>query len=165
MSPKIKLEKYKNTNLILAPDFCPYQIIDYEDGEVVRLANPTFCLLCKKCHFYTDDGIEENITKEEKEKLIKYFTEFNSKLSASISGQYLFLSKEGRLPLAIFINIAILDQALQYVYDNNKEKINKIKNFIISHETPIFYIMGCPVYLSSKLTKSSVMVVGEVAWN
>jgi hypothetical protein len=165
MQVNVKLQTYQQKPLIIAPDFCPYAIteIDVEQEKEIKIISPQICNLCKKCNFVSET-ISEGITIEESSKIAKYFTEFNTKIASSISGQQLYLSKENRIPLVILISSILLDQCLQYTCNNNNERIEELKNYIILHETPICFIIGCPVYLSRKLTKTSIMVVGEVIW-
>lgn len=166
MSIKVKLQRFQDSDLIIAPDFCPYRFFKkHKEGsqEGAYVVPPSFCPLCKRCEFVTEFA-EDGIFKEEEQKIVKYFKEFNTKIANSISGQFLYLSKEKRLPLIILISVSILEQCLQYVCGDNKKRIEELKNFIFSNEIPICHIFHCPVILSPKLTKTPVMVVGEIEW-
>jgi len=169
MSIKVKLEILESGSpLIKAPEFCPYkETVGVVEGVSIYGVPSSLCLLCRKCDFVMEDitmGITNGITQGERDKCNAYFTHFNTKIANSISGQRLYLTKEDRLPLIILINIGLLDQCLQYACENNKKRIEEIKNYIISNETPICHVIGCPVVLSNKLTKSQIQVVGEVQW-
>jgi ferredoxin len=165
MQIKVKLQTYQQKPLIIAPDFCPYAVveIDTEQEKEIKIVSPQLCILCKKCEFISD-VVSEGASSEELTRITKFFIEFNTKIANSISGQQFFLSKENRIPLVILISPILLDQCLQYACNNNSERIEELKNYIISHEIPICFILGCPVYLSRKLTKTPIMVVGEIIW-
>ncbi len=165
MSVKVKLEVLGNGgSYIKAPDFCPYkEAIGFSDGQTIYQVPAALCPLCRRCDFTIEDT-SLGITQNERDKCHAYFTHFNTKIANSISGQQLYLTKENRLPLIILVNINLLDQCLQYVCNNNKQRIEEIKNHLIFNETPICHVIGCPVVLSNKLTKSPIQVVGEVQW-
>lgn len=159
MSIKVKLRNFPNSELIMAPDFCPYKF----SKEGFSVVAPSLCPLCKRCEFVTDFA-EDGITKEESQKITLYLKSFNSKIANSINGQFSYLSKEGRLPLMILISANVLEQCLQYACGVDKKRIEELKNFIFSNELPICHILHCPVVLSPKLTRTPIMVVGEIEW-
>ena len=165
MKSKVKLETIGNGGAkIKAPDFCPYkEEAGFVDGKYYYKIHPSICALCKKCEFLTED-ISDGISDVDRSKIVKYLVEFNSKIANSISAQNLYLTKENRIPLMIIINFDTLSQCLQYVYNNDSKKIEETKNYILLHNYPICYILGCPVMFSNKLTKSPIQVVGEIQW-
>jgi len=163
IKPRVVLKVIGTGPFIEAPSHCPYSSMGVKTGEFPLVVNSVICPICKICEFIPEDFSEDFLSDLDKEKVINYLSEFNSKVASSISGQMLFLSKEHRMPLVILISPKLFEQLLQYVCEE-KEKKQKLFNYFLQTETPICYILGCPVYLSRKLTKSSVQVVGEISW-
>lgn len=163
---KVKLELWKNGPNIIAPEHCPYRWWDsfaegganYKEAWVVH---PSLCMLCKVCQFETCTDIEEIFKPAE---FVTYLTLLNEKVASVINNQNYFLQKNDRIPLAILISAEVFDSMLKLVYNNNVESYQKVRAYFLTHEKPLCYILGCPVYLSTKLTKSKAMVVGEVEW-
>jgi len=152
----IKLKTVGNGPYIEAPPFCPYKTDDTVHSSI--------CQLCKICEFTTYEVEKEGISDTEKHSFIDYLTSFNSKIAASIAGQHKFLTKNNRLPIAVLISSHLLDQALQYVCREDAGRLQPLLNYIIAAQTPICFILGCPVYLALKLTKSPILVIGETFW-
>jgi len=163
---KVILQKFYNH--IIAPDYCPYkeEIPNVYGNEVDKrdIVSPILCSLCKICDFVPGGNIViEEPTKDDREKFVKYLTQINIKVSTAISGQFQYLSKKDRLPIALFISPVVFNNMLDYVYVDNPKK-QKVFEFFLKEETPICYIIGCPVYLSRKLTKTPAQLVGEANW-
>lgn len=162
----VKLEVWGEGPYIKAPDFCPYKVYkDKGEGEEYErsyVIDPSVCAICKLCNF-TQDSFD--VKKELKiNKFVEYLTLLNTEVSTSIVNQNSFLKKKDRIPLAILISPIIFDMMLKLVYKDNLKLYEKIHSYFLTREVPICFILGCPVYLSRKLTKSKVMVVGEVEW-
>jgi hypothetical protein len=179
--PKVKLEPINNGPYIKAPDFCPYKImrengftvfenlIIKEQGmkpwDGIPVVNSSLCPLCRQCEFVSDLDFEalSDVSQEERQSFITYLTYTNSRVSSNISRQSVYLAKEDRVLLAIMLSPETFDEMLKStVSDENRRK--KITSYYVNVEIPLCYILGCPVYLSRKLTKSDVQVVGEVLW-
>lgn len=102
-------------------------------------------------------------TGEESKQIVTYLIETNKELSASIAGQITYLRKMDRSPLSILLSFAAFEAMLNALgYDLARRE--RIKAFVAIAEASIAYIAGCPVYVSRKLTKTPVQVVGEVDW-
>ena len=103
------------------------------------------------------------LTAEEKHAFGEYLAHTNLKLAASLSGQNQYLSKNDRLPLLILISKLTYDgMADALIKDASRRQA--ILGYLLLQEVPVCYVMGCPVYLSPKLTRSKVQVVGEIEW-
>ncbi len=173
---KVKLEVWKKGPFIIAPSHCPYKVQEkdvhreytskmdgyslvVEDLDVFTV-NSSICPLCKLCDF--------TLPKEEiefkTEEFVKYLNLINTNISVSINNQNYYLKKNERIPLIILINPSVFDSMLNLIYKDDKDTLYKVKSYFLTNESPICHILGCPVYLSRKLTKSEVMVVGEVSW-
>jgi len=164
---KIKLNVWKTGPYIEAPDFCPYKFWDSYGEEASNrrqefIVHSSLCTLCKLCDF-TPALLKPEIDIKT-EEFIKYLTLINTKISTAINNQNYFLRQKDRIPLAILISPEIFDSMLNLVYRDNLETLNQVKAYFINNEIPLCYLLGCPVYFSRKLTKSDVMVVGEVEW-
>ena len=94
----------------------------------------------------------------------KYFTDINSRAFSNITRQLKFLAKNNRLPLAIFMRGDIIVQMLQYVYSHSIEKQQRLLSIYANEQNCICHVLGLPVYLNIKLTKSQIIVVGEIEW-
>ena len=187
--PNVKLEVIKQGPYIKAPDFCPYKeiipnTIIHPGGEsagngmgvatlyvehlegTYNIIHPIICTACKYCTFLPN--IEGNFTEDlsiqdyETEVFIKYLIEFNSKIANDILTQHKYLLSKYRTPIAMFISPSILSQILEYAGVQEKRKLS-IQSIVFYKEQPLCTIMGCPVYVSRKLS-IPVQVVGEVKW-
>lgn len=161
--PRVVLKVVKTGPFIEAPKHCPHSSVGVDPFESLEVVNSGICPLCKICDFVHEDFGDAFLNDPDKEKVIYYLSEFNSKVASSISGQMLYLSKEHRIPLSILISPKLFEQILQYICGEKKNKQN-LFNYFLQTETPICHLMGCPVYLSRKLTKSAIQVVGEISW-
>jgi hypothetical protein len=162
----VKLETWKTGPYIIAPDHCPFKFWDsYGEDESYKgslVVHSSFCPLCKLCNF-TPAILRPEIDIKT-EEFIKYLTLINTKVSVSINNQNYFLRQKDRIPLVILISPEIFDSMLNLVYRDNLEVLNQIKSHFLNNEVPLCHILGCPVYFSRKLTKSNVMVIGEIEW-
>jgi hypothetical protein len=159
----VELEVVKD-NIIKAPIHCPYKYKfskgEGEFYEEIFVVNSSICTLCRLCNFKSKLSIDI----KEKE-FVKYLTYQNEEVYDSILRQSSYLRKNNRIPLIILISPVVFDCMINFVYrDYSQEDRNAIKSYFFTKEKPICYILGCPVYLSPKLTKSSIMVVGEIEW-
>jgi len=162
---KVKLEVWKVGPHIIAPEHCIYRYWDssgeggcnYKEAYIVH---PSVCSICKLCDFTSDI---KDLTLYV-DKFINYLTLVNTEVSTSINHQSFFLRKNDRIPLFILINPEIFDSMLKWSYQEEDEIYQKVHAYYLNNEIPLCYILGCPVYLSRKLTKSKVMVVGEIEW-
>ncbi len=161
----VKLETWDG-EYIKAPDFCPYKAYkvkgereSYEQGYVIH---PSTCALCKLCNFVSTSS--KDFPEPLPSKFVEYLTLINEETSASILKQNSFLRKKDRIPLAILINPEVFNMMLKLVYKDDEDIYKQVYSYYLTNETPICFILGCPVYFSRKLTKSKVMVVGEVEW-
>lgn len=157
----VKLNIWNNGPYIVAPSHCPYSYVD-DLATKTKIVHPSLCPLCKLCNFTPLEINNELDLKTEEFK--KYLTFINTDISTSINNQNYYLQKNNRIPLQILISPEIFDSMLNLVYRDQPEILPKIKAHYINNETPLCYLLGCPVYFSRKLTKSKVMVVGEIAW-
>jgi hypothetical protein len=157
---KVKLEVVGTGPYIKAPSHCPYALLDKSFVSQILTVNSSICPLCKLCDF--------TLPKEEiefkTEEFVKYLNLINTNISVSINNQNYYLKKNERIPLIILINPSVFDSMLNLIYKDDKDTLYKVKSYFLTNESPICHILGCPVYLSRKLTKSEVMVVGEVSW-
>jgi hypothetical protein len=174
--PKVKLTPYGNTQNIEAPDFCPYSIKGaYIKGccsekgiqmdQCPPLVHPSLCAICRTCEFISDLDLDLllELSLEEKQKFIAYCTYSNTKIASNISRQYSYLTREDRIPIVILISPQTFSDMLNVVVESDLRR-KKIISYYSNNESPICYILGCPVYLARKLTKSDIQVVGEVSW-
>ena len=162
----VKLEIWKKGPYIKAPQHCSYKFEDsYGEGDGYEksfVVNPSLCFLCKLCQF--ESNIQVDKLEIKVEKFITYLTFTNTEVSVSINNQNFYLKKQDRIPIAILINPEVFDMMLKLVYKDDEFVYSHVHTYILNNEIPICYILGCPVYLSRKLTKSKVMVVGEIEW-
>jgi hypothetical protein len=177
----VKLEVWKTGPYIIAPDYCPYKkqekdvqmeltenalngggyyFNDIDTG--IYTVHSSICSLCKRCNFTSTTLKPEMDIKTE--EFVKYLTLINTKVSVSINNQNYFLRQKDRIPLVILISPEIFDSMLNLIYRDNNELLNQVKSYFINTESPFCYILGCPVYFSRKLTKSNVMIIGEIEW-
>jgi hypothetical protein len=178
---KVKLEPINNGPYIKAPEFCPYKV-ERENGfseieklvakdmgvklwEGIPVVNSTLCPLCKQCSFVSEVNFDlyVDVTQEERQAFITYLTYKNASVASNISRQSLYLGKENRVLLAILLSPETFDEMLVDTIKDEGRR-SKILSYYANVEIPLCYIAGCPVYLSRKLTKSDVQVVGEVQW-
>lgn len=175
---KVKLHPFNNGPYIVAPSHCPYKFeetvnsnmysVGIDSGGItssssfVSIVNSSLCPLCKLCEF-TPDVIDKGLEIKTRE-FENYLTLINESVSKSISGQIFYLQKENRLPIAILISPETFDSMLKLAYREDVDQYNLAHSYFLNNEVPICYVSGCPVYLSRKLTKSSVQVVGEIEW-
>ena len=158
---KVKLEVIGTGPYIKAPEHCPYAAVDTSYSDILTMSvNSSICPLCKLCDF----SLPKESLDIKTEEFVNYLTLLNTSISISINNQNYFLRKNDRIPLVVLISPSILDSMLNVIYLNNPEMLYKVKAHFLSSESPLCYILGCPVYFSRKLTKSEVMVVGEVSW-
>lgn len=164
---RVQLQVYKGS-FIIAPSHCPYK--EQEKDPYVGLnglinkdvftVNSSLCPLCKLCKFV----VPESMVEGNSEDFVRYLTLLNTEVSISINNQNFFLRKNDRIPLMILISPELFDMMMNVTYVNSPESISAVKSYYLNNESPLCYLLGCPVYLSPKLTRSKVMVVGEVEW-
>ena len=178
--PKVLLE-INNAGKVYAPSFCPYKEPEtvYVPGPYITdgilpgdnqptgkfLVRPGLCCICKICTFVPDiEGLPlTSPTQEEKDAFQEYLAHNNFRISASLSGQHQYLLKQDRLPISIFISRELYDvMAIDVIKDEQRRQF--LLGYFLNEESVICHILGCPVYLSKKLTKSNIQVVGEVEW-
>ncbi len=162
---EVKLESWDG-EYIKAPDFCPYKVYkergEGESYEWSFVIHPSICNICRLCNFIPSFIDIKNDLRTV--KFVEYLTLINKEVATSIFNQNSFLRKKDRIPLAILINPEIFEMMLKLVYADNEEKYKQAYTYYINNEIPLCYILGCPVYLSRKLTKSKIIVIGEVEW-
>jgi hypothetical protein len=93
-----------------------------------------------------------------------YFIDVNSKFFSIIKTQINYLSTKGRMPLAILIRGDVAKQMLQYCYYDDFIKQQQFLSKFANSQDCICTVLDLPVYLSIKLTKSSIIVIGEILW-
>lgn len=166
--PKVLLE-INTAGKVIAPDFCPYKELDIEfrithvdDRFLIR---PGICCICKFCTFVPDIENLQSFSPmvQEQEGFQEYLAHKNLKVSSSLSGQHQYLMKQDRLPIAIFISRLLYDEMVREVVKDEQRR-QSLLGYFLTEETPLCHVLGCPVYLSKKLTKSNIQVVGEVEW-
>jgi hypothetical protein len=148
---------------IEAPNFCPFSDTCVRSSGKYLAVNPLVCGVCNTCEFIPDIFFTDEISKEETLSF-QYFFSTQQKIASAISGQIQFLNKKDRIPLQIIISSVLLKKLVDTCIKDEKRG-EKVFRLIIDKEQPICYIAGCPVYVSRKMTKSDVQVVGEVEWN
>jgi hypothetical protein len=174
--PDVKLEILRQGPYIKAPDFCPYKESStsaefgferhYIAPAVFQIL-PSICALCKYCTFIPD--IENNFIQEspildtEREVFIKYLVEFNSKIANDLLLQHKYLLSKNRTPIAIFISPSLFSQMLEFAGIQEKRRLT-VYSIVFYKEQPVCTILGCPVYVSRKLSRTPAQVVGEIAW-
>lgn len=168
MNPVIKLEQFREGPYIKAPSFCPYASSSntgLTDSGSTKIVHPSLCPLCKICRFVPELDSSRGLppTQQEQEAFATYITNTNLKLSASISGQSLYLSKGDRIPLVVLISFSALKDMLQATVSEDVRR-QELLGLYTTYEQPVCHVLGCPVYFSRKLTKSAVQVVGEIEW-
>ena len=173
--PKVELKVVKaDKGLIEAPEFCPfYKIIPSEEvykstrldyspvPSEHRVIHASICKLCGLCEFFTS-GDETLVSEEDYHKLTDVLT--NSKeLLTTVMNQVRFLQKNDRIPLAIMISFETLQNTVYQAFEGSHfdKKLAALSN----SNAPICVIAGLPLYFSSKLTRSPVMVICEVEWS
>lgn len=165
--PKVQLQRYKDTSKIIAPSFCPYRHCEERSDNLPIFdytVYPSLCVLCKICTFVPESTITgEVLTADNRARIFEYLTSGNAKVAGSISGQIAYLRKEERIPISILISPVLFDHMVLTLFPDISIQ-NTVKNYYFSVDEAICYVHGCPVYLSRKLTKSLVQVVGEVEW-
>ncbi len=171
--PKVELEIIEAKNgLIKAPSFCPYKkqyigVGHINDGVIdpIYAVNSSLCPLCKICQFepksteLTSGSID--LSQENKEKVIRSLQE-NQRFLDSVMRQILFLQKNERIPLAIFVSFNMIQDII--AKELTGEDYTKAIGLFTETDGPICFISAIPVYFSRKLTKSLAQVVGEVEW-
>ncbi len=178
--PKVLLE-INNSGKVIAPDFCPYKepepplqefAVTIHNNPGIKLipsnrfvVRPGLCCICKLCTFVPNiEGLQiTSPTATERDAFQEYLAHKNLKISASLSGQHQYLMKQDRLPIAIFISRVLYDEMIKEVVEDGQRR-QSLLGFFLNEEIPLCHILGCPVYLSKKLTKSNIQVVGEVEW-
>lgn len=85
----------------------------------------------------------------------------NQIVLGSVMKQIHYLQTKDRLPLIILISYATLSAIVDTMDVSNKPLL---LSRVAEIDTPICVISGLPLYFSPKLTRSGVMVVGEVEW-
>jgi len=174
--PDVKLEIIGQGPYIVAPDFCPYREIVTEahasdttyviEGSYSKI-HPSICAICTYCTFIPEStGFRRDdlpIQDFERGVFIKYLTEFNSKIANNILLQHKYLLSKRRTPIAIFISPPLLSQILEYCGMQEPRKL-AIQDIVFYKEQPLCAIVGCPVYVSRKLSRVPVQVVGEITW-
>jgi len=179
--PIVNLKVIGNGPYIEAPEFCPYKESDNTpDGYTIHASSghiayfnrttpsfpdrisPVICSVCKYCTFLPE--IIEDTEIVDVHKFIVYLTEVNSKLNYSITRQLGYLIKEGRQPLVILISAEICQQMLQYCFPQNVQQQQKLLSYYSINQIKLLELYNLPVYVSIKLTKSPVMVIGEIEW-
>lgn len=155
---KVKLEVYRQGPYIKAPEHCPYKYTEFDAPGV----NSSLCPLCKLCDFTVDNVEELKLLSTE---CANYLTLLNEDVYRSITKQSNYLVKQNRIAVAILISAELFDMMINIVYRNeSKEQRKLVRAHFINNLSPICFILGSPVYLSLRLTKSQVQVVGEVEW-
>lgn len=153
--PDINLIPYKTGPYIIAPDFCPYKVSEDVD---IFIVHSNFCPLCKKCNF------TQFLLNLKTQEFINYLTLINTEISSSLQRQLSYLRKQNRIPLSILISAEVFESMLKLVYEGDTTGYTNVKSYFLNNELPICYLAGCPTYFSRKLTKSKIMVIGEVIW-
>ena len=165
---KVELVVWNTGPYIKAPEFCPYKFTEINENErpnkdkmFVDIVHSNLCPICKICDF-TTSTLEKPFELKTSE-FVEYLTLVNEEVSTLINTQNSYLRKKDRIPLAILINPEIFDMMLRLTYTTTEE-YSQVRAYILNNEIPICFILGCPVYLSRKLTKTKVMVIGEFEW-
>jgi hypothetical protein len=79
----------------------------------------------------------------------------------TISSQNQFLRKKDRHPLCALVSAGCLEKVLNLL---------KIKNVPVTLQRielegkPLFFALGIPFYYSPKLSKATILIVGEASW-
>lgn len=157
--PRVKLQLMSDTEwLIKAPDFCPYQ-----DRDLATIS-PVICQVCRICTFVPAGiPIDSGLTDLDRAKFATYLVETNKQLAGSISGQIAHLRKNDRLPIGILISAeTFLEMVKTMGYDTLRKQA--VIDHIMLVGDPLAHVAGCPVYYSSKLTKTPIQVIGEIDW-
>ncbi len=163
---KIILKVTNNRDRIKAPEHCPYRILsDYATGNVWDVS-VTLCPICKLCNFMPDVDISNqtnSITQQDRDSISLYFTQKNKKVANAMLAQFQYLVKEEKTPLLMIIQWKLLQEALDNVIQDF-EKRKCVEQYFLLNDAIICYCMGCPVYVSKKLSKTLLQVVGEIQW-
>ncbi len=159
---RVKLEVLGNGPYIKAPSHCKYSIIGSDSRlGLSSTVHSTVCNLCKLCNFFISDFENVNVSQEERDKIQSYLVSY-PEVSSSLLRQQRFLLQKNRLPLLVLLSGDCCEKVFQNIFD--KERAFRLLSYYSLHESPICYVIGCPVYYSRKLTKSSIQVVGEAEW-
>ena len=95
---------------------------------------------------------------------VKYLTEFNSKVNSVITGQMSYLSSKERISLCILIRPDLAEQMLGYAFPGDVIKQQQLLSYFAVQQALVCEVYKMPVYVSTKLSKSILQVVGEVEW-
>jgi hypothetical protein len=149
---------------IVAPEHCPYKQDSFnEDGDYLSI-NSSICPLCKLCEFVPSEiPIIKEITQSERDAIALYLTQQNKKVAGAMLAQFQYLVKEEKSPIAMLIQWGLLQEALKLV-SADIERIKSLEQYFMLNDAVVCYCMGCPVYVSKKLTKTLLQVVGEISW-
>ena len=163
---KFKLQRATgmDTAHIVAPAWCPYKegSEHVEDEQVVHVG---MCGLCRQCEFIPITALpESSLSPNERSLFVNYLTQVNIRAATTLSAQQAFLGKSDKLPIAILLSPTLFEELLHHVYADNPFRLQKVMSHFSNTEEPLCHLMGMPVYMSRKLTKSYLQVVGEVAW-
>lgn len=176
---KFKLTTVDNyPGFIYAPEWCPYKtaLFSYPEWDknlrtLVRrkekdsVVSASLCPLCRQCSFVVEGTIDtSDVTSEERSLFVNYLTQVNTRASTTLSAQLAFLGRSDKLPLGVLISPTLFDDMLAHIFVNNEERFQKIREFFFRTEEPICHLVGNPVYVSRKLTRSYLQVIGEVEW-
>jgi hypothetical protein len=165
---KIKLE-ITNSGKVIAPSFCPYAEKELVEGTKVTnnerlIVRPGLCCICKLCQFVpTDIPIIKEIMQSEKDSIAIYLTQQNKKVASAMLAQFQYLVKEEKSPIAMIIVWNLLQEALKSVIEDI-DRMKQLEQYFLLNDVAICYCMGCPVYVSKKLSKTLLQVVGEIYW-
>lgn len=140
---------------------CPHSTVDPSTEK--SIINAIICGICKSCKFITTEMDVSGLTEEESSKILHYLTEVDKDIADSISGQILYLKRKSRLALAMLLSPNAFLRALSSAIPDSARR-QSVFSYVLTYETPVCYIAGCPVYLSRKLTESQIQVIGEVSW-
>lgn len=156
---KVRLLKVSGP-YVNAPDFCPFQ----EDGKI----HSSVCQLCKYCDFTPEIDTDIKVTSIPKkvQESIAHFMCFKDTSSMNLlTSQSNYLRKKDRIPIIIVTSVAFFNKVIDVLkLEHSSELLNSVQYLAIEKNQAICKILGSPVYVSSKLTRADIQVVGEIEW-
>lgn len=84
-------------------------------------------------------------------------------LLAAISKQKIVLHNQDRRDVAIFLSPAMFKELLKNGLSNSAQ-VDALYDVMTALQVPVGFLGDLPIYISEKLTRAPVFVVGDISW-
>jgi hypothetical protein len=82
----------------------------------------------------------------------------------AIARQKMILQRENRSTIAIFLSVDTLRFIMLQVFTKHEEEIDMMLDTLLALEVPVAHLGDLPVYVSPRLSRAPIFVIGDILW-